>query len=974
MPDTPLSPQAEEAAVLAAVSELISAVGDGRGLGNLGLDASLERDLGLGSLERVELIGRLEARLGVTLPEEALSAADTPRELLALVRRARGEAGAAGMSQGAGSEGHVLGAARLPAEPPAAPPADATTLIEALEHHAARTPGRLHVLLLREDGSEEPITYAGLRQAAGRVAAALRRRGLRPHGKVAIMLPTSRGYFAAFMGALLAGGVPVPLYPPFRLDRIAEYIQREAKILENAEAEILVTFARAARVAELVRDRVPAIGQVLDVEEALADKSLDTPVAADLRGDDTALLQYTSGSTGDPKGVELTHANVLANIRAAAAGCGLGPTDVSVSWLPLYHDMGLVGGWLMNMVFGTPAVILSPVTFLSRPERWLQAFSSYGGTIACAPNFAFDLVVKRVPPEQLAGLDLSRVRALLNGSEPILPTTLDRFAAHLAPAGLRREALFCAYGLAENMVAVTFPPPGRGPVVDAIDRVAFERHGEARPAAEGAPAGEVLHFVGCGRAVPGHEVRIAGERGEPLPDRVQGRILFRGPSAFKGYYRNPEATARVKLEGGWVDSGDLGYLVGGELFISGRVKDLIIKGGRNYYPHELEAAAGGVAGVRQGCVAAFAVRDEAAGTESIVVVAETKEERVEARAALQQKISEAIAAAVGLPPDRVILTEPGAVPKTSSGKIRRGDTRRLYLAGELGKTQGSFARQAAGLYLRGLPRRARELAGRAGELAYGGYAVGTFGGMLAAATVAGRLIRAGAPLRRFSHRASLAALTAIGLAPRVTGRENMPEGPCILAPNHCSYLDPFVLLAALPYDLRFVVRGDCRDQRAFGPLLVRAEHVLIERLQAERAVAGLGEVAARLRAGARVVLFPEGTFSREAGLRPFKLGAFRLACETGVPVVPIALRGTRDALRDGSWLPHHVPIEVQVLPPIAPAGASLADIVRLRDATADAIAAHIDEPRLHAVMVAGLMGLDPSERGSAAAPGGRREP
>lgn len=963
MPDTPPAPNADESAVLAAVSELIAAVGDGRSLGNVGLDASLERDLGLGSLERVELIGRVEARLAVTLPEEALAVADTPRQLLALARKARGE-GAENLSHRPGASDPVLGASRLPRDPPPPPPDAARTLIEALEHHAARAPGRLHVLLLREDGGEEPITYGALRQAAGRVAAALRRRGLRPQGKVAIMLPTSRGYFAAFMGALLAGGVPVPLYPPFRLDRIAEYIQREAKILENAEAEVLVTFARAARVAELVRDRVPAIGQVIDVDEALADASLDTPVAADIRAEDTALLQYTSGSTGDPKGVELTHANVLANIRAAAAGCGLGPGDVSISWLPLYHDMGLVGGWLMNLVFGTPAVIMSPVTFLSRPERWLQAFSTYRGTIACAPNFAFDLIAKRVPPEQLAGIDLSSARALLNGSEPILPSTLDRFVAHLAPAGLRREALFCAYGLAENMVAVTFPPPGRGPVVDAIDRVAFEQHGEARPAAAGAPAGELLHFVGCGRAVPGHEVRVADERGEPLPDRRQGRILFRGPSAFKGYYRNPDATARVKLAGGWVDSGDLGYLVDGELFISGRVKDLIIKGGRNYYPHELEAAAGAVAGVRQGCVAAFAVRDEAAGTESIVVVAETKEERPEAREALRQRITEAIAATVGIPPDRVVLTGPGAVPKTSSGKIRRGDTRRLLLADELGKGHGSFARQAAGLYLRGLPRRARQAAGRAGELVYGGYALGTFGGMLAAATAAGRLIPSGAPLRRFSHRVSLAALTAIGLAPRVSGRENMPEGPCILTPNHCSYLDAFVLLAALPYDLRFVVRGDCRDQRAFGPLMVRADHVLIERVRAERAVAGLDEVAQRLRAGARVVVYPEGTFSREAGLRPFKLGAFRLACEAGVPIVPVAVRGTRDALRDGTWLPHRVPIEVQVLPPLAPGGTSLEDVVRLRDATADAIAAHIDEPRLHAVMVAGLMGLGPDERGS----------
>jgi 1-acyl-sn-glycerol-3-phosphate acyltransferase len=266
------------------------------------------------------------------------------------------------------------------------------------------------------------------------------------------------------------------------------------------------------------------------------------------------------------------------------------------------------------------------------------------------------------------------------------------------------------------------------------------------------------------------------------------------------------------------------------------------------------------------------------------------------------------------------------------------------------------------LYLRGLPRRARGLAVRAGEYAYGGFALGTFMTMLAASTAAGRLIPSGAPLRNYSHRVAQVTLSAIGLRPRISGLENMPEGACVLAPNHCSYLDPFVLLAALPPAARFVVKGECKDNRAFEPLIRRAGHVLIDRWQAERALAGLDAVAERLREGAPMIMFPEGTFSREAGLRPFKLGAFRLACETGVPVVPIAMKGTRHALHDGTWLPRHVQIEVQILRPIAPEGKTLTDIVRLRDLTAEAIAARIDEPRLHAVLVAGIQGLDPSER------------
>jgi fatty-acyl-CoA synthase len=957
MSDHPAQPDLA-AGLLQILRELITTVGDGRGLGNLGLDASLERDLGLGSLERVELLGRVEARFGVRLPEEAISVADTPRQLLQLIAASIAAGGAkpvsADRSEGTGPKGQVRG---LPDDDPGPPPIHAATLVEVLEFHAQRHPDRVHIMLLAEDGAEDPITYGELRREAGAVAAALRGLGLPPGGTVAIMLPTGRGYFAAFLGAMLAGGVPVPLYPPFRLDRIAEYIAREAKILDNAGTSVLLTFDRAARVADIVRDHVPAVKHVIAIEAILRDPPPLSAVSAALRPEDTALLQYTSGSTGDPKGVELTHANVLANIRAAAAGCELHSRDVMVSWLPLYHDMGLVGGWLMNFYFGNPTVLMSPVSFLARPERWLEAFDHYKGTISVAPNFAFDLCVRRVAPEVVARLDLSRARALLNGSEPILPATLDRFAAHLAPAGLRPEAIFCAYGLAENMVAVTFPPVGRRPRVDTVDRREFERDGVARPVPADSQA-EHLDFVGCGKAVPLHEVRVVDKQGKPLPDRHQGRLHFRGPSAFKGYYRNPEASAKVQLADGWVDTGDLAYLVDGETFITGRVKDLIIKGGRNYYPHEIEAAAGAVAGVRQGCVAAFAIRDDNAGTESVIVVAETKERAPGQRELLTRAIGEAIAAAVGIPPDRVVLTAPGAVPKTSSGKIRRSETRELFLRGELGKSHGSMTRQAAGLILHGIPRRAAGLARDAAGVAYGSWALGTFATMFAGGLALAPFIPAGAPLRRHTVRTCRTMLRGMGLAPHLLGGELLPPGPAILVANHASYLDAIALLATLPDDLRFAIKGECRDTRVFGKVMQRCDHVLIDRQASERSLGGLAELSARLQQGQRIVIFPEGTFSREVGLRPFKLGAFRLACEAGVPIVPVVIRGTRAAFRDGTVLPKYARIEVEVRPAIVPDGSALADFVRLRDRAADAIAARVGEPRLHAVMVAGLAGVE----------------
>lgn len=949
VPDSPASPASPDLArVLEVVRSVVVDVSDGRGLGRLGPDVSFERELGLGSLERVELAVRAGEAFGIRLSTDAVGTVDTPRQLLAHLDAQRTSEGAAAPVK---LEAVVDRVALLPRTPTVAVPIDAATLVDVLEHHVRLQPDRVHIVLEDDDGSATPVTYRTLHRTATAVARALRARGLERGRSVAIMLPTGLGYFATFMGVLLAGGVPVPLYPPVRLDRIAEYIARCAKILDNAQAQVLVTFDRAARVADIARDRVSTVEHVLSIEALLGDAhgeaggGLSTHVA--VAPSDTALIQYTSGSTGDPKGVELTHANVMANIRAAAAGCALVDDDVLVSWLPLYHDMGLIGGWLMPFYWGVPTVLMSPMAFLSRPIRWLRALSDYRATCSVAPNFAFDLCVKRIEDDEAAGLELHRVRAVLNGSEPILPATLDRFVERFGPAGMRREALFCAYGLAENMVAVAFPPVLRAPRIDRIERASFEAEGRAVPA-ELAHSEGTLEFVGVGRAVPGHEVQVVDEQGQPLPERRQGTIWFRGPSSFKGYFRRPEATAAVQREGGWVDTGDLGYVADGELFITGRVKDLIIKGGRNYYPHEIEEAAATVTGIRQGCVAAFAVRDEAAGTEQIVVVAETRERDALAREMLVGRVIEAVTARVGVPPDRVELVPPGAVPKTSSGKIQRRESKRLHLEGSLAQARGSVARQAAGLYLGSLPARAGQLARRAARALYGAYAAAAIVLVCLLALLLGRVLPAGRALRRLARVESRLALGLAGLLPRGRGLERIPEGAAILVANHAGYLDFLICAATLPAEIRFVIKGELRETPLLGPVLRKVGHVFIDRHSAARSLSDLDAVVELLRAGQRVVLFPEGTFSSEVGMRPFKLGSFRLACETEVPVVPVAIRGSRKALRDGTWLPRHVPIEVEVLDPLRPEGKEIADIVRLRDRSADAIAEHIDEPRLYA--------------------------
>src|SRR5258707_1181325 len=373
-----------------------------------------------------------------------------------------------------------------------------------------------------------------------------------------MMLPTSRAFFVSYAGILLAGAIPVPIYPPFRADRIEEYAARQSAILNNAEVCLLLTFRRAEAVARLLRPRVRSLSGVVDAEKLIeaADKApppspgvspLHVTGSRARQGSDLALLQYTSGSTGNPKGVMLTHANLLANIRAIGEAVQLGRDDVGVSWLPLYHDMGLIGAWLSLLYFGIPLVVMSPLAFLTRPERWLQAFHKHRGTITAAPNFAYELCVRKIADKDIKGVDLSSWRAALNGGEPVNPETLERFAQRFESYGFRREAQLPVYGLAEAALGVTIPPLNRGPLIDRVERETFASQGRAMPAAREDET--AIAFVSSGNALPRHEVSIVDEIGNEVPDRTEGFLWFRGPSATAGYYRNPKATEALLPRG-----------------------------------------------------------------------------------------------------------------------------------------------------------------------------------------------------------------------------------------------------------------------------------------------------------------------------------------------------------------------------------------------------------------------------------------
>jgi 1-acyl-sn-glycerol-3-phosphate acyltransferase len=833
------------------------------------------------------------------------------------------------------------------------------TLVEVLQLRAEHEPQRAHIYL-REPGADEAdssevvIRYGELYRDATAFAGGLAAAGIAPGETIAIMLPTSREFFIAFAGTLLAGGIPVPLYPPFSFDRIQDYAARQVNILLNAAARIFVTVGSGEPVARVLRPRVPSLRQVTTVEELLSQAAPAPHI--ELSADSPALIQYTSGSTGAPKGVLLAHRNLLANIRAMGGALEIEPTDVAVSWLPLYHDMGLIGFWLAPLYFGVPVAIMSPLSFLSRPERWLWTIHAKRATVSAAPNFGYELCVRRIPDKSLEGLDLGSWRAALNGAEQVSAATIERFTRRFRPHGFRPEAMLPVYGLAEASLAVTLPPLGRGPRIQSVSRLLLET--ESRAATAGRDEKAPLRLVSCGRQLPGHDVRVTDAEGNALPETREGNLEFRGPSTMLGYYRNPEATRAVQRAGHWVTSGDRGYVADGELFVTGRIKDMILRAGRNLYPQEIEDLASEVPGVRRGCVVAFGVADPDQGTEKLVVVAETREQAGEDRQRIAHEIKTRLAEIIEAPPDEVLLIAPRTVPKTSSGKLRRSDCRALYLKGELGgvrKPRTMLLMKIAGAEAALALGRTLAVARR---WAYGLYVLAT----AALALLPLWLIALTVPSRGAMTRATRLAvrvwLLVTGCRLRARGLEHLerlPPGPLVFVANHASYLDPLLVIAALPRDCAFVVKREAMGWPLLGTILRRLEHVPVERFDPQESAASTERLRQVLERQRSLFFFPEGTFARTAGLLPFRLGAFKVAAEAGRPIVPVALIGTRRWLRSGV-LVRRTDLELVVdLPLVAPASA-LSDLVRLREQSAERIARLVGEPRLYQVTAGPLAG------------------
>lgn len=938
----PLTPERDFAtSLLEVIESLLAEIKTGAHPQVIGLDSSLDRDLGLDSLARVELMARIERHFSLALPERVFAEAETPRDLMRELVRA---------------SAHALTPASIEARPlqrdkTSSYPHRAQTLIEVLEWHVQTHPQRAHIQIYTDQGDGELLDYQSLYDGAQAVAAGLQKLGLLPGEAVTIMLPTSKEYFFSFFGILLAGGIPVPIYPPARPTQLEDHLRRHTRILGNCRAVSMITVSEAKRVALILQSQLETLQHIITVDELLAAKGGFIKPA--IATQDTAFLQYTSGSTGTPKGVVLSHANLLANIRAMGDRVQANSSDVFVSWLPLYHDMGLIGAWLGSLYYGALLVVMSPLSFLARPQRWLQAIHRYHGTLSAAPNFGYELCLRRLQDADLEGLDLSSWRAAFNGAEAVSPGTVVQFPQRFSHYGFRADAMMPVYGLAESSVGLAFPPLGQGVRIDRIRRQDFMSTGNAIPA--DADDTHALQFVACGQALPGHEIRIADEQGNELPERQQGRLQFRGPSATSGYLHNRDADEKLFV-GEWLDTGDLAYLSVGDLYITGRTKDIIIRAGRNLYPHELEEAVGDVPEIRKGRVAVFGATDPKTGTERLVVLAETRKKDAAARAQLRAQMNVIATELLGGPADDVVLARPNTVLKTSSGKIRRSACRELYESGFIGKTQVPVWRQISRLLLTSVQPQLRRLRNKMATRLWAWYAKAVFY-LLALLTWLLVVVSPWQAWRWKIMRLSTRALMWFTACPlQVEDMERVPEPAqaCIYVANHASYIDGPLVIAALKRPVSFVAKEALEPQFIAGTFLRRIDAEFVERFDVKKGVEDIRRIAESAHAGRSMVFFPEGTFTRNPGLLPFHLGGFLTAVEAELPVVPVAIRGTRSILRSNSRLPHRGAVKIVIGNPVfvkdLPGYEKDAEpwllALGLRDAAREFILRHCGEPDL----------------------------
>ncbi|MGX9890426.1 fatty acyl-AMP ligase [Streptomyces sp. NPDC002276] len=553
-----------------------------------------------------------------------------------------------------------------------------------------------YVFLRDGEHPDQSLTYRQLDDTVRSLASVLRSRGLRGSA-VVLLFPSGLEFVSTLLACMSAGVAGAPVQVPTRRGGLT----RLRRIADDADTNTVLTTAAVKEDLEQRFGDTPELAgltlvDVASLERPPVEDRSDPEVGPEVGPDDIALLQYTSGSTGNPKGVRVTHANFRANVAETDRLWPCRPDSAVVNWLPLFHDMGMLFGVVLPLWAGIPAYLMAPEAFIRRPARWLEAISRFRGSHTAAPSFAYELCVRDATDNGTSdGLDLSSLRVAANGAEPVRWTTVRAFTETFAAAGFRSRAMCPGYGLAENTLKVTGSLEDLEPTVLRLSAEAL-REGRVEHA-QGSPAnilGHVVDAVGCGTTVGATSVRIADPGTlAALPDDTVGEIWVNGPCVADGYHGRPEESAETfgarltgaEDQGTWLRTGDLGFVHAGELFVTGRLKDVIIRKGRNHYPQDIEVSAESAdAALRPNCAAAFSVDDGSAERLVLVVEADGRALREGGREGLRERVRNAVLDGQRLAPDEILLVRRGALPKTSSGKVQRRETRRRYLEGEFG--------------------------------------------------------------------------------------------------------------------------------------------------------------------------------------------------------------------------------------------------------------------------------------------------
>jgi len=536
------------------------------------------------------------------------------------------------------------------------------------------------------DSENQTLSYADLFTHATGIATALHAYGGNPGDRVAIVCDNTAEAALLLLGTLLSGLVAVPVSPRTLWMPLARWTSRLSELCEDCSPRFLIG-----------REPLPD-GVVLPAVRALCFEQLRDFTPADCAASpvspgDLALIQYTSGTTGRPRGVELTHANLFHNLAMIGVAIDVKPSDIVLTWLPLFHDMGLIGSLLSATYFHLPLVLMTPSQFVMRPESWLWAISRFRATFCAAPNSAYQACAVEVPEQKIQGLDLCSWRTAMNGAELVYASTLDAFVTRFAHYGLQSRAMCPVYGLAENTLGTAFHARGAAVAVDWVDREQLETTATAVPC-DPSNRERARGVVSVGSALHGQELRIvdADDRLRVLPERAVGSVEARGPCVMRGYHRAAEASAETIAEGGWLRTGDTGYMHAGQLYLVGRSKEVINRGGRKYDAADVRLAAMDLPGIRAGIVAAFGIPNSQTGTEDLIVMAETTVRGDDERASLEVAIAFRIQQVLSIHPDKVVLVARGVIPQTSSGKIRNASARAIYV--ELGRRMPRQAVQA----------------------------------------------------------------------------------------------------------------------------------------------------------------------------------------------------------------------------------------------------------------------------------------